>query len=610
MRLSWRAWSSAVLLLAVACGEGDRIRPGQIKDLTFFTDPKAIAFNGNFSLGPERPIAKTMAFAWTATGENEDKGIAALYDMRYITETEIAAYNLNENALCDINNLYMHKVIGESFPQSPGSPEAMNLIPLGLERGRTYHFCLWAVDEIGQYGNPASAVFQIPFLGIALRSVNDSVAGLGQVVSNINDFNGDGIIDVSVASPSASSALVWFGRTDNMIFYNKFFYNTQITLVGRLNPDLVFTGDAGAGFGNAVSGVGDIDKDGIAELLVSAPTSVSGSAYIFKYSQTSPVSTSQAMATMTGENPGDLLGASAAQCGDLNNDTFPDFVVSAPAAGKVYVVLGGNTSTPLGPLPAAGSIANAASAVILSNPGSGFGSSLDCGTDLNADGIADLLIGAPRAQNNSGQNTGAAYVFLAGANHVINFNAINSRNLPVRVDLTQGGKADLAVFGNSAGQNFGQSVAQLGDVVGRSLADASRDFAVSAPGAGTGNIYLFYGGVSGALRLDQLTAPAIAAASQADASITGNAGELIGGKISGRADLNKDGHFDLLTSNGIGAARVYYLVPGIAPSLWNSRVFQSQSAATDFALLPDFDSDGMADILLGATGETRGYLLK
>jgi len=610
-----RSWYCLVLvisfLILASCGEGDQIKPGPIKDLTFFTDPKAIAFNGNFSPGTSRPFAKTYALAWTATGDNKNSGTAALYDLRYITDVEIAANGLATNSLCNINNGYLHRVYGMPFPQKAGSPEALNLIQVGLQRGRTYYFCLWAIDEIGQYSSePAVTSGQIPFLGIALRSANDSVANLGQTAANINDFNGDGLIDVAVASPSASAALVYFGRADNLIFYSKQFYNIQLTLVGRFTPDLTFNGDAGTGFGSAVSGVGDIDQDGIAELAISAPSAPSGKAYVFKYAQTSAVNSGQAMAVMNGETAGDMLGAQIAACKDLNNDTFPDFAISAPAAGKVYIVLGGNPSSALGPVPTTGNITSAASVMIQSAPGSGFGSSLDCGSDLNGDGIADLLIGAPQAVNGSGQNTGAAYVFLAGASHVINFNAIGSRNLPVKIDLTQTGQSDLAIFGDSVGQKFGQSVAELGDVVGRSLADASRDFAIGAPGIGTGKIYLFYGGQSGALRLDLLTAPVSATVAQSDAMLAGITGEIIGDKLSGKADLNKDGHFDLLTGNGAGAMRVYYLFPGKDPALLNTRIFQSTGAITAFSLLPDFDNDGMADMLVGAAGEGRGYLLK
>lgn len=610
-----RRWFVAIAIILsmklMSCGEGDRIKPGQIKDFIFFTDPKAVTFNGkNFALGPERPFAKTAGLAWTATGDNGEQGIAALYDIRYISTTETAAYGLAAASLCDVSNGYLHRVYGEPFPQKSGLPEALNLIPLALERGKTYYFCLWAVDEIGQYSEPAQASGQMPFLGITLRGFADSVPDLGRTASNINDFNGDGLIDVAVASPVRSKVFVYYGRADNYIYYNKFFYNTQLTLTGWFYPDLIVNGADGTGFGSAITGVGDIDQDGIAELAVSAPATAAGKAYIFKYANTLPIDVSQAMSVMDGEAAGDMLGSEMTFCKDLNMDNFPDFALSAPGSGKVYIVMGGNASSALGPVPANGTVNNAASVVIQSTPGSGFGAAIDCGSDLNGDGIADLVIGAPRAENGAGQAVGAAYVFLAGSFHVINFSAISARNLQVKVDLTAAGKADLAIFGDSPGQKFGQSVALLGDVTGRSLADLSRDFAVSAPGTGTGKIYLFYGGPVGNLKLDLLSTPVTTSVAQTDVIITGIDGEVIGDKVSGKADLNGDGHYDLLTSNGNGAVRAYYLMPWQDPSLFQTRLFQAKSAVTAFSLLPDFTSDGTADLLLGVAGEDRGYLLK
>ncbi len=116
--------------------------------------------------------------------------------------------------------------------------------------------------------------------------------------------------------------------------------------------------------------------------------------------------------TIHGEHADDRSGVSVNSAGDVNGDGISDIIIGAPNAGRSYVVFGSDHgfSDPFShPLYLAslngtnGFIINAAE----NNDGSG--QSVASAGDFNKDGITDLLIGAPRALSS---NAGAAYVIF------------------------------------------------------------------------------------------------------------------------------------------------------------------------------------------------------
>lgn len=601
--------AGALLLLTMlmSCAAGDQERPGRIDDLVLFTDPDALSYPGSFQLGTELFPAKTYTLAFTSTGDNKDDGAAAEYDLRYISSAEVLEKGLNPFDLCHDHNPALHRMLEEPLPQKAGRPEIFSLVNRGFARAQAYHFCLWVIDEIGQRGNPASTAGTIPFLGITLKA-ETTVPGLGDAAKELGDFNSDGFPDVSLASPLAGKVLIYFGRPDSELFFNGYFLGRGFTRVGDLDPSLTISGSATPGFGQGIENVGDVDNDAKPELAISAPSSSAGTVFLFKPPAAATIDSSSAWAVIDGEAPGDTLGSQIASCGDLNADSIPDFAIGAPGAEKVYIVFGGTATSTLGPIPASGNIAGVASVVIKGIAGSGFGASLACGSNINGDATPDLLVGAQNARNGSALQTGAAYLFLGGKGVLA---GITARSLAVSIDLNTTGQADATIFGQSDGAKFGASVAFIGDVIQRASDDVSRDFAVGAPGMTTGAVYVFYGGPQGRLVLDDTFVPPFTGNdSTADLTILGESGEIIGAKVRGKADLNRDGHHDLATSNGFGAVKVYYLVPGAPAASLTTQLFSPESPATDFELAPDFDKDGLADVLIGAGGLDVGYLLK
>src|SRR5581483_9580267 len=92
-------------------------------------------------------------------------------------------------------------------------------------------------------------------------------------------------------------------------------------------------------------------------------------------------------------HPGDQFGAGIEAAGDANGDGIPDVVASAPNAGKAYILSGKD-----------GKVLVTMSA---ENAGDSFGQHVAGAGDVNGDGFADVIIGAPA--NDSSR--GAAYVY-------------------------------------------------------------------------------------------------------------------------------------------------------------------------------------------------------
>jgi hypothetical protein len=158
----------------------------------------------------------------------------------------------------------------------------------------------------------------------------------------------------------------------------------ETTLVGRTFDGL---------FGSAIAGVGDVNGDGYADLLVGAYEGVgdfraSGAAYLHYGGPRGVGQTPDR--TWKGLAAGDQFGSVVAALGDVDGDGLADFAVAAPKRGAaddergaVYIFHGG----PQGP--------GAAPRTVLDGPepGARFGTSLAGAGDQDADGFADLLIG-------------------------------------------------------------------------------------------------------------------------------------------------------------------------------------------------------------------------
>lgn len=201
----------------------------------------------------------------------------------------------------------------------------------------------------------------------------------GFVSAPIPDTTGDGLPEIWIGAPlhAGGRAYLFDGRTGAELFH----------------------GDgigAGERLGWAVREAGDLDGDGVCDVVAGGPGSgsVAGAARVFSGASGAPL-----VSVLLGA-PGELFGHSVCGIGDVNGDGVPDLAVGAPQessagvnAGRVWVVSGADGSTVL--------------RTILGVPGEKLGTSLASLGDVTGDGRPELAIGA---SNGGAGQRGQAYV--------------------------------------------------------------------------------------------------------------------------------------------------------------------------------------------------------
>ena len=339
-------------------------------------------------------------------------------------------------------------------------------------------------------------------------------------------------------------------------------------------------------FGTSVAAAGDMNGDGHVDFIVGAPLTDTpgglnaGRAYVFLGG---PALQDRPALSLAGANPNDaLFGTSVASAGDMDGDGFADVIVGAAYLdrGHAYIFRGGRVPDPVADLS------------LFGPPGAfDFGSHLASAGDVNADGLGDVIVGAPSAQVND-VSLGQVFLFLGAQ------------------PLDAG--PDLVLAGNASGDQFGKAVAPAGDLNG----DGYGDFIVGTPGVDTeeqldvGAAYVYFGGPLPVAQRS-LTLPA-------------NPGDrLFGDCVAGAGDVNGDGYDDVIVgvvlNDTVGASggRAYVYFGGSVPDAIPDVVLLLPPGAVNFgtavSAAGDLDRDGFGDVLVGARGLTRagevyGYL--
>ncbi|MFT4537915.1 MAG: hypothetical protein ACI841_004864 [Planctomycetota bacterium] len=267
---------------------------------------------------------------------------------------------------------------------------------------------------------------------------------------------------------------------------------------------------------------------------------------------------------LVGQDAGDRFGHALAAIADANFDQRVDWAVGSPKASRGA--------------PGAGSVTlySGADCSILwrvdgQRAWARFGWAIAATGDVDRDGTADVLVGAPMGANSAGE---------------------------ARLLSGRSGKLIWRVTGSAPGEQFGTALAGVGDVDGDGIPDMAiaAPFADGSAGSKCGRVSWISGRDASTLRTRE-----------------GAAWEFFGSSLAATGDTNQDGITDLLvgvpfsdvTNFNAGSAYVYSGADGSELLAFHGSGIGDQ-LGTHVAGGQDVNGDGIADCALGAPGADRG----
>lgn len=367
-----------------------------------------------------------------------------------------------------------------------------------------------------------------------------------------------------------------------------------------------FVGSPSDAAGNAVALPGDMDADGVPDVVVAAyygnrVCMFSGAAL---HGADPRHTLDGADVCWTGSGAYEFSGYAIAPAGDADGDGRADLLIGAIGdgtngtnAGRIYLLSGATSGAP------EVTLADASVASLIGEYGSDYaGVGLAGGSDLSGDGVADYLVGAS-GSDAGGAGGGKAYLVPGPLAGPVELSSVTTTFL----GLPLGARGPIYHGEFGGGDAVGNAVALPGDLNG----DGVPDLAIGASGAdeygaATGKVVVYYGPVPEGAH----------AITDADATLVGpSAYSYAGSPIHAPGqDLDGDGLADLFVSaDGIDNGSVF-LVHGASdrsgvhslddePTRWTGEAADDQAG---FALTTgDLNGDGTPDLAVGAPSSDR-----
>ncbi|MCK6530045.1 FG-GAP-like repeat-containing protein [Myxococcota bacterium] len=463
----------------------------------------------------------------------------------------------------------------------------------------------------------------------------------GYSVSSAGDVNGDGYADVVVGSPFFDVAGNYGGNNDGKAYL----YLGSASGLSAVPAWTAESAGVDAWFGHSVSAAGDVNGDGYGDVLVGAPYhnqtyNYEGRALLYTGS---PSGLSATPAWTVDSGAEDVhLGFSVSSAGDVNGDGYGDVVVGLPgngwdngSPGQAWVYLGSPSGLAAGP----------AWTNWVDQGQAQFGYSVASAGDVNGDGYGDVVVGA-YAYGNGQTAEGGAFLYLGDPGGLSATpawtaepdlaNARFGESVSSAGDVNGDGYADVVVgapYASDVGQYEGRSTLYFGSpgglgatpawtfegdqayaMLGRSSAagdvngDGFGDVLVGAQGynnglAAQGRAFLFPGSGAGLASSE---------------SWTGSAGvpsSFFGCALASAGDVNGDGYGDVIVGareygpQDVGVAFVHL---GTSSGLSEAASWSAGSEESvayfgwSVASAGDVNGDGYGDVVVGAPREDGG----